>query len=209
MAKIDAELLLHAYASGLFPMALDGDADEGADGDGEGGSDRAEIGWFSPDPRGVIPLDEFHIPHGLKRVLRKQPFEMRVNGDFPAVISGCANRSETWISADILESYIELHKQGFAHSVESWRGDKLVGGLYGVSLGGAFFGESMFSLEPEASKVALVTLVERMRERGLTLLDTQWSNDHLTQFGCREIPRDEYLEQLSEALLSSVSFVDG
>ncbi len=204
MAKLDAELLLHAYASGLFPMALDGDADP----DGGERAERSEIGWFSPDPRGVIPLDEFHIPRGLKRVLRKKPFETRVNSDFAAVIDGCADRSETWISADIRDSYIELHERGFAHSVESWRDGKLVGGLYGVSLAGAFFGESMFSLVPEASKVALVALVERMNQRGFILLDTQWSNDHLTQFGCREIPREDYLAQLSEALLLPVSFVD-
>jgi len=202
MAKLDAEVLLHAYASGLFPMALDGDEDPDDKGQG------SEIGWFSPDPRGVIPLEEFHIPRGLRRVLRKQPFETRVNSDFAAVIDGCADRSETWISTDIRDSYIELHKRGFAHSVESWRDGKLVGGLYGVSMAGAFFGESMFSLESEASKIALVALVERLRKRGFTLLDTQWSNAHLTQFGCREIPRDEYLAQLSEALLLPVRFVD-
>jgi leucyl/phenylalanyl-tRNA--protein transferase len=225
MPTLDAETLIRAYASGHFPMALDedrfffkgGDGDDGDDGDDVDGVDdgdserrrkRSRIGWFSPDPRGVIPLDEFHIPHGLKRALRKERFEIRIDEDFPAVIAACGDRDETWISAEICEAYTELHETGFAHSVESWQGDELVGGLYGVSLGGAFFGESMFSRATDASKVALVALVERMRGRGFTLLDTQWTNPHLEQFGCREIPRDLYMRQLNEALLISASFVD-
>jgi leucyl/phenylalanyl-tRNA--protein transferase len=217
MSELDAETLIRAYASGLFPMALDEDSVVfGGDGDGSeeeevdelqsGSQKRSRIGWFAPDPRGVIPLDEFHIPHGLKRALRKQPFEIRINGDFPAVIAACADREETWISKEIQSSYSELHQLGFAHSVESWRDGELVGGLYGVALGGAFFGESMFSRASDASKIALVALVERMRERGFILLDTQWNNDHLMQFGCREISRDDYMWQLNEALLLEARF---
>ena len=189
---IEAEFLIKAYRMGIFPMAME---------DGE-------IGWFSPDPRGIIPLDEFHVPHGLKRVLRRNVFELRVNGDFEAVMRGCAERDETWIDATILRSYGELHRLGYAHSVETWRKGKLVGGLYGVAIGGAFFGESMFSRESNASKVALVGLVERMRARGFLLLDTQWTNPHLTQFGCREIGREEYLERLRKALRQGVCFAD-
>lgn len=218
MSQLDAETLIRAYASGHFPMALDderffvGETDDDS-GDDEGaemeaGQEQSRIGWFSPDPRGVIPLEEFHIPHGLKRTLRKKPFEVRLNGDFPAVIAACGDREETWISAEISNAYTELHQLGFAHSVECWKDDELVGGLYGVSLAGVFFGESMFSRATDASKVALVALVERMRERGFVLLDTQWTNPHLEQFGCREIPRDDYMGQLNEALHLDVRFCD-
>lgn len=183
---IEPGFLLSAYASGLFPMALDG----------------GEIGWFAPDPRGVIPLDQFHIPKGLRRVLKKRPFEIRVDTAFLEVIEGCANREETWISETILRSYLELHRLGHAHSVEAWQDGELVGGLYGVRLQGAFFGESMFARVSEASKVCLVALVERLKCGGFVLLDTQWNNDHLTQFGCEEIGGDEYTAMLSEAMES-------
>lgn len=183
---IEPGFLLSAYASGLFPMALDG----------------GEIGWFAPDPRGVIPLDQFHIPKGLRRVLKKRPFEIRVDTAFLEVIEGCANREETWISETILRSYLELHRLGHAHSVEAWQDGELVGGLYGVRLQGAFFGESMFSRVSEASKVCLVALVERLKCGGFVLLDTQWNNAHLTQFGCEEIGGDEYAAMLSEAMES-------
>lgn len=216
MSQLDAETLIRAYASGHFPMALDDDrffdaeTDDDPDSNEEAPLDKGEgpsrIGWFSPDPRGVIPLDEFHIPHGLKRTLRKKPFEIRLNGDFSAVIAACGDREETWISGEICKAYTELHQLGFAHSVEAWQNDELVGGLYGVSLAGVFFGESMFSRATDASKVALVALVERMRTRGFTLLDTQWTNPHLEQFGCREIPRDDYMRQLNEALRIDVRF---
>lgn len=176
---------------GIFPMALEG----------------GEIAWFSPDPRGVIPLDEFHEPTGLRRFLKKNPFEVRVDTAFRRVMEGCAAREETWINEVILESFCMLHEEGYAHSVETWREGELVGGLYGVSLAGAFFGESMFSLESNASKVALVALVDRMRGRGMTLLDTQWTNPHLDQFGCREIPRADYLRELEVALALEVGFV--
>lgn len=178
-------LLLAAYRSGLFPMSLD---------------HRGEIGWFSPDPRGVIPLEEFHVPKSLVRTIRKEPFEIRMDTAFGEVIRGCSLRETTWISERIRKSYEKLHELGYAHSVEAWNGDRLVGGLYGVAIGGAYFGESMFSREADASKIALVWLVERMKTRGFRLLDTQWSTPHLARFGCREIPRDDYLEQLGEAL---------
>ena len=181
---IEPEFLLSAYASGLFPMALDS----------------GEIGWFAPDPRGVIPLDGFHIPKGLRRVLKKRPFEIRVDTAFLNVIEGCADREETWISETILRSYLELHRLGQAHSVEAWQDGELVGGLYGVRLRGAFFGESMFSRVSEASKVCLVALVERLKCGGFVLLDTQWNNSHLAQFGCEEIEREEYAAMLAEAM---------
>lgn len=189
-AAIEPEFLIKAYRMGIFPMALEG----------------GEIAWFSPDPRGIIPLEDFHIPRGLRRVLRRNPFELRVNTAFREVVEGCAARKETWIDAVILESFCQLHALGHAHSVESWRDGRLAGGLYGVAIGGAFFGESMFSRESDASKVALVQLVARMRERGLVLLDTQWTNAHLVQFGCQEIPRAEYMRQLNAALKVAASF---
>jgi len=188
---IPPEVLLEAYRMGVFPMAMDG----------------GEIGWFSPDPRGIIPVDDdFHIPHGLKRALRKEPYEVRIDTDFEGVMEGCADRVETWINDEILDSYCQLHQMGHAHSVECWKDDKLMGGLYGISIQGAFFGESMFSRATDASKIALVALVERMRSCGMVLLDTQWSTDHLKTFGCRELPRVEYLELLTDAVDLEVSF---
>lgn len=186
-------VLIAAYRGGMFPMAMD---------------NRGEIGWFSPDPRGVIPLDEFHIPHGLKRTLRKEPFEIRVDTAFSEVMQGCALRKTTWISEEIITSYEKLFELGYAHSVECWQEGELVGGLYGIAIGGAFFGESMFSQVADASKVALVSLVERLRDRKFQLLDTQWTTDHLSGFGCREIPRHEYLTQLNQALLVTTQFAD-
>lgn len=182
---IDSLRLVAAYAQGIFPMALE---------DGE-------IGWFSPDPRGIIPLDAFVVPKRLARVMRQARFDIRIDTAFEAVMRACAeDRDEgTWISDEILTSYVALHARGLAHSVEAWRGGALVGGLYGVHLGGAFFGESMFHRETDASNVALVALVERMNARGFTLLDTQWTTAHLAQFGAIEIPRDEYLARLTAA----------
>lgn len=184
-------VLIAAYRGGMFPMAMD---------------NRGEIGWFSPDPRGVLPLDEFHIPHGLRRAMKKSPFEVRFDTAFSEVMAGCADRRTTWISREILTSYEKLFELGYAHSVESWRDGELCGGLYGVSIGGAFFGESMFSRATDASKIALVALVERLRARNFLLLDTQWTTDHLSRFGCREIPRYEYLNLLNRALLVTTSF---
>jgi leucyl/phenylalanyl-tRNA--protein transferase len=142
----------------------------------------------------------------LRRTIRQQVFDVRVDTAFPAVMRACAERDETWITRPIVESYVELHRRGFAHSVEAWQGDQLVGGLYGVALGGAFFGESMFHTVTDASKVALVALVERLRARGFTLLDTQWVTPHLETFGAIEIPRVEYLERLRHAMTISASF---
>ncbi|OAI42816.1 leucyl/phenylalanyl-tRNA--protein transferase [Verrucomicrobia bacterium SCGC AG-212-E04] len=161
-----------------------------------------EIGWFSPDPRGVLPLDEsgFRVPHGLRRTLKHQPFEMRVDTAFRTVMEYCAARDETWINSVILESYCVMHAAGHAHSVEAWQDGELVGGLYGVAIGSAFFGESMFHSVTDASKVALVFLVQRLRERGYQLLDLQWTTPHLCTFGAVNIPRQEYLERLANAL---------
>ncbi len=184
-------VLVAAYRGGMFPMAMD---------------NRGEIGWFSPDPRGILPLDEFHIPHGLKRTLRRNPFEIRFDTAFSEVMAGCADRRTTWISREIVTSYEKLFELGYAHSVEAWLEGDLVGGLYGVSIGGAFFGESMFSRVDDASKVALVALVERLKAREFQLLDTQWTTGHLSRFGCREIPRYEYLRLLNRALLVTTSF---
>lgn len=183
---IDSSLLIAAYAQGIFPMALE----------------HGEIGWFSPDPRGIIPLDGFIVPKRLARVVRQGRFDIRIDTAFDAVMRACAeDRDEgTWISDEILESYVALHQRGLAHSVEAWRGGALVGGLYGVHLGGAFFGESMFHRETDASKVALVALVERLNARRFTLLDTQWTTEHLAQFGAIEIPRDDYLRRLTAAM---------
>jgi leucyl/phenylalanyl-tRNA--protein transferase len=193
---IPAELLVSAYASGWFPMAVDG----------------GEIRWFSPDPRGIIPLDAFHVPRRLARVVRQGLFRIEIDTAFEHVIRACAEAERdrddpgTWISEEIVESYVALHRRGLAHSVEAWRGDRLAGGLYGVALRGAFFGESMFHRETDASKVALVALVERLRNRGYRLLDTQWVTDHLEQFGAVEIPRKEYLSRLEAALAVEVTF---
>ncbi len=167
-----------------------------------------EIGWFAPDPRAIIPLDErFHVPHGLRRALKKCPFTVTADREFETVMRACAARKEgTWISEEIVESYCELHRLGFAHSVETRLGGKLVGGLYGVHIGGAFFGESMFHRVSDASKVALVMLVERLRERGFALLDTQWQTPHLSQFGTYEISRGQYLRRLKQALSLDCAF---
>ena len=188
---IPAPILLEAYRTGIFPMAME----------------NSEIAWFSPDPRGIIPLDCFHVPHGLQRTLKKGLFEVRVNNAFERVVVACSQRTETWISQVIIRSYVNLHRLGFAHSVESWQSGELVGGLYGVSLSGAFFGESMFHRVTDASKVALVALVERLRERGFRLLDTQYITPHLQSFGAVEIARPKYLRLLQQALALKCHFV--
>jgi leucyl/phenylalanyl-tRNA--protein transferase len=181
---IPLEALLNAYANGVFPMAEEG-----------------EILWFSPERRGLIPLDSrFRIPHGLRRTLKRGLYEVRWNTAFREVMLACAERKETWIDEVILESYCALHEEGFAHSVECWDADGLQGGLYGVALPGVFFGESMFHRKTDASKVALVALVETLREKNFHLLDTQWMTEHLRQFGGYELPRCEYLTQLQAAL---------
>lgn len=171
-------------------------------------SRRCDLRWFSPDPRAIIPLDDrFHIPHGLRRTLKKERFAVTVNQEFDQVIEACSTaHGETWISKEIIRGYCELHRLGFAHSVEARLDGALAGGLYGVKLGGAFFGESMFHRVTDASKVALVGLVERLRRGGFLLLDAQWSTPHLEQFGTMEISREHYLERLSAALKLKCSF---
>jgi leucyl/phenylalanyl-tRNA--protein transferase len=185
-------LLVAAYEAGYFPMAME---------DGE-------IRWYSPDPRGVLPLDRFHAPRRLLRVVRSRRFEISFDRAFRDVMQACAaDRDEgTWINGEILDSYGALHAHGLAHSVEVWAGGELAGGLYGVSLNGAFFGESMFHRVSDASKVALWSLVERLRDRTFTLLDIQWLTPFLEQCGAVEIPRDQYLETLAEALTSAARF---
>lgn len=170
------------------------------------GMEDGEIGWFSPDPRGIIPLDTFHVPHGLARRLKRSPYEVRVNTAFREVMSACAEREQTWITEEIIGSYERLFRLGHAHSVEAWEEGELVGGLYGVTMGAAFFGESMFHRRTDASKVALHALVMRMRERSFQLLDTQWVTPHLATFGGVEIPRRSYLQKLRAALRRECRF---
>jgi leucyl/phenylalanyl-tRNA---protein transferase len=189
---IPPEVLLQGYSLGVFPMAM------------EDGS----IEWFSPNPRGIIPLDAFHVPRSLQRVVRKGVFEVRINTRFHEVMRRCAGRHDTWINEEIIASYTNLHEIGHAHSVETWRNGELVGGLYGVSLGGAFFGESMFHHVTDASKVALCALVERLRARRFVLLDTQWQTAHLQQFGTVEISRREYMHMLQRAVGLQRTFAD-
>ncbi len=167
------------------------------------------VQWFSPDPRGIIPLDTFHVPRRLARAARAPGLEVRIDTAFADVVRGCAARADgdgTWINDDILHSYTALFDLGHAHSVEVWSGDVLAGGLYGVSVGGAFFGESMFHRTRDASKIALAALVERLRARGFTLLDIQWVTPHLAQFGAVEIPRKDYLKRLDAALQHACMF---
>jgi leucyl/phenylalanyl-tRNA---protein transferase len=191
MKIISPELLLEAYAQGVFPMAESG-----------------KILWFSPEHRGIIPLDtRFHIPHGLMKSLKRKPFEIRWDTAFREVMLGCAARDETWIDPIILESYCKLHELGHAHSVECWDSEGLQGGLYGVALPGVFFGESMFSRKTDASKIALVNLVERLRERSFTLLDTQWMTQHLSQFGGYELAREDYQALLEITIASHTKLV--
>jgi leucyl/phenylalanyl-tRNA---protein transferase len=166
-----------------------------------------EIGWFSPDPRGIIPIEGFHAPHGLKRAMKRQRFDVKIDSAFEEVMRACADRSETWISEEIIASYVNLHRLGFAHSVETWLNNELVGGLYGVSIAGAFFGESMFHKVTDASKIALLVLVGRLREREFRLLDSQYVTNHLKSFGAVEIPRAEYLKLLRQAIVLNCKFV--
>jgi leucyl/phenylalanyl-tRNA--protein transferase len=188
---IDPALLVRAYRVGVFPMAME---------DGE-------IGWFSPDPRAVLPIEDFLVPARLARRIRQGTFDIVVDRDFEAVMRACAERSAgTWISEDIVQSYLALHRLGLAHSVEARREGRLVGGLYGVQLGGAFFGESMFHVERDASKVALAWLADRLHRRGFALLDTQWATPHLVQFGVVEIPRSRYLRLLKQAVARECVF---
>ena len=196
MTEADAltpEKLLVAYANGYFPMALN--------------KDDPELYWFSPEERGVLPLETFNIPRGLKRSMKTRPYALTVDTAFEEVIRACGTltqeRHETWINEHIVTLYTELFELGHAHSIEVWEGEKLVGGLYGISLGGAFFGESMFSRAADASKMALVRLVEILREAGYVLLDTQYVNDHLKQFGVEAWAKKAYMTKLEKALSAS------
>lgn len=199
MTDLTPDLLLRAYAAGLFPMAES--------------AEEPDLFWIDPDPRGVLPMDRFHLPRRLKRTLRTGLYEIRSDTAFTAVMRGCAEstqgRPKTWINDEILRLYDDLHRRGFAHSIEAWQGGELVGGLYGVALGGAFFGESMFSRARDASKAALVHLVARLLRGGFVLLDTQFVTEHLKRFGAIEISRDEYHRRLAAALEVDAYFAAG
>ncbi|MBO9108328.1 MULTISPECIES: leucyl/phenylalanyl-tRNA--protein transferase [Agrobacterium] len=187
---ITVDILLRAYSAGLFPMA--------------DSADDPELFWVEPEIRGIIPLNDFHISKSLAKAMRKKLFEIRFNTAFEAVMAGCAaeapDRPSTWINATIRKLYTELHQIGHAHSVEAWDGKELVGGLYGVSLGAAFFGESMFSRRTNASKICLVHLVERLRASGFVLLDTQFTTEHLKTFGAIDVPKQQYAKMLDQAV---------
>lgn len=193
MPAITPDLLLSAYASGLFPMAEH--------------HDDPTLFWLSPEKRGVMPIENFHVPHRLARTVRTNRFRVTADTAFRKVMEACAapnparsGRSDSWINDEILTLYTQVFHMGFAHSIESWQGETLVGGLYGVALGGAFFGESMFSVATDASKVALVHLIARLKAGGYVLLDTQFLTTHLAQFGTAEIDREDYLQRLEQAL---------
>jgi leucyl/phenylalanyl-tRNA--protein transferase len=194
--RIPTDLLLKAYASGVFPMA-------------ESAAD-PEVFWVRPETRGIIPLDAFHVPKSLAKAVRQGRLTVTFDGDFEGVIDGCAETGEgrrnTWINGPIREAYVELHRRGHCHSVEAWHDGALVGGLYGVSLGRAFFGESMFSRERDASKICLVHLVERLNARRFVLLDTQFTTDHLKRFGAVDVPRRKYEKLLEKALVGEAQF---
>jgi leucyl/phenylalanyl-tRNA--protein transferase len=196
MVTLSPQMLLRAYAIGVFPMAES--------------RDDPEIYWIDPELRGVLPLESFHLPRRLKRTLRQRPFEIRCDTDFEGIIKGCAapgpGRRDTWINNQIHLLNRQLFQMGFAHTVECWRDGELVGGLYGISIGGAFFGESMFSVERDASKVALAHLVIRLKKSGFLLLDTQFVTPHLQRFGAIEISRPDYRQRLARAVAAPARF---
>lgn len=187
------DLLLSAYASGIFPMSE--------------GRDDPEIFWVDPRLRGIIPMGGFHLSRSLSRKIGQEPFRISFDTDFAGVVDGCAERPETWINGPIRALYLELHARGLAHSVEVWDGKALVGGVYGVALAGAFFGESMFSRRTDASKIALAYLMTRLRAAGFVLFDTQFLTDHLGRLGGIEISRTEYRRRLSDALLVKADLI--
>jgi leucyl/phenylalanyl-tRNA---protein transferase len=196
MLKLTADDLIFGYMNGIFPMA---------DGDGS-------LFWYSPDPRAIIPIENYHASHSLKPILNKKTFDIRINTDFQGVMRGCAlprnSSAETWISDEIIEAYTELHRMGFAHSVETYIGNSLVGGLYGVAIGGVFFGESMFHKVSNASKVAFHFLIETLKKNGFELLDTQFINDNVKRFGATEISKAEYQIKLASALNKKAHFAE-
>ena len=192
MTKLTPELLLHGYAIGIFPMAE--------------GRDDPEIFWVDPRLRGVMPLDGFHLSRSLSKAMRKSSFQVRINTDFSGVVAACADRSETWINSEITDLYTALHRSEHAHSLELWEGETLVGGVYGVTIGRAFFGESMFSRRTNASKMALAALVLRLKEAGFVLFDTQFLTEHLASLGAIEISRKRYQAQLASAIKGEADF---
>jgi leucyl/phenylalanyl-tRNA--protein transferase len=189
-------MVVWAYTQGYFPMARSRNSQS--------------VEWFSADPRAILPLDRFHVPRSLAKLVRRGDYRITRDQAFDRVIGQCAQprhrESETWINDTIIDLYCALHDSGVAHSVEAWDGDELVGGLYGVALGGAYFGESMFSRRSNASKICLVHLVDHLRQRGFALLDTQFINPHLTQFGVEQIAQEQYLARLEDALRLNVTF---
>ncbi len=197
MTKISVDDLMYGYCNGIFPMA---DSQEG------------EIYWYSPDPRAVIPIDSYKPSKSLRPTLNQKVFEVAFNKNFEEVMKNCAlprfQGDETWISQDIIDSYNNLHKLGFAHSVEVYKQDILVGGLYGVSVGSAFFGESMFHKVPNASKVAFHYLMENLKQRKFKLLDTQFINDNVKRFGAIEIPKRQFMKILKESISTKNKFID-
>lgn len=193
-SKLSPDMLLRAYAMGVFPMA--------------DGAEDSQLHWVDPRLRGILPLDGFHISRSLRREIRRGGFEIRVNGDFCGVMSACADRQTTWINAEIVELCTALHHRGHAHSLELWEGGALMGGTYGITLGRAFFAESMFSRRRSASKIVLACLIERLRARGFTLCDTQFLTPHLATLGGIEISRTEYRRRLAQALEGQASFAD-
>ncbi len=192
MQIISSEILLNAYRNGYFPMAE---------------SKEGEIHWYFPKRRGIIPLDRIKISRSLQQTIKKNIFEVRINSNFENVMRKCASREETWISETIIQSYVMLHQKGFAHSVETYFQNTLVGGLYGVALGGAFFGESMFSTMSNASKIALVFLAQHLQKRHYELLDTQYITTHLQTLGAIEISSEEYMIKLYSALQKQCTFI--
>ncbi len=190
--ELTPELLLRAYGAGVFPMANSADSDE--------------IFWVDPRVRGILPLNGFHMSRSLRKRLRKGDFEVTLDRDFLGVIDGCAEREETWINPMIRALFLSLHTAGHAHSIEVWQEDRLVGGLYGVRLGAAFFGESMFSRAPDMSKIALAYLVARLLKGRFRLLDTQFVTDHLASLGAHTVPRSKYHELLDQAISSPADF---
>ncbi len=190
--SLSPELLLHGYSIGIFPMAEH--------------RDDPDLFWVDPKFRGVIPLNGFHISRSLARRIRKCGFSVTVNQNFSGVVDGCADRADTWINAELRDLYQRLHQSGHAHSLEVWDGPELIGGVYGVSLGAAFFGESMFSRRTDASKIALAYLVDRLRRTGFLLFDTQFLTAHLASLGAIEVPRSEYRQALEEAINASADF---
>jgi leucyl/phenylalanyl-tRNA--protein transferase len=191
--RLTAELMLNAYAAGIFPMAESASS--------------TELYWFDPPLRAILPLDHgFHLPRSAAKQLRRLPLTITRNRDFTGVIAGCADRPETWINQTIVDIFTKLHQQGHAHSVEAWQEDEMVGGLYGAAIGGAFFAESMFSRVSGASTQCLVHLVGHLRTQGFTLCDVQFKNEHIARFGVQEIARAAYQARLREAMQLSVVF---